>query len=905
MIGSQEPRIAAGGAARLIAAKLAPRPGAARSLQRQRLIDSIDQAVGAKLVLVRAPAGFGKTTFLIEYYRWLQRCDVATGWLTLDDADNDVTRFLTHVVAALQAIDPGLALTGGAAGERDLIGAAFELIHHLAARGDRFALFLDNLEAVCAPAVLGVLGTLLDALPPAGQLIVASREAPRLRLGRLRAHGHLAEISQDDLRFSYDESMTLLRERCQLRLEDRHVRLLHRRTEGWAAALWLAALALRGHDDADAFLRSFDGSHAAVADYLLDDVLSRLPGQSRSFLLACSVLDELDPDLCNAITGQTDSQARLEAFEQEGLFVIPQSRDSGPYRFHPLFRDFLCNELVRADPEATARLHRTAAAWFLAAGRTVEALEHLIRSGDDAAAVALLAEHAEHLLWKGRVMLLSRFLDRLPTATGAGAAPFLKCIYSWALLFTHRYDEALAQLEQVQAQRVDDPGIQVQLTVQRAFILAMTDRVEEALAAWEACKGQVAAREHPFAHSVQQNSHAFCMIAENRFDEARKVIAQGRPSHLKIGSAFNLAVGVCLEGSIDLAQGSVSVAIARCREALASSATHTSQHVSGSTVAAAFLAEACYAAGQIDEAQRLLDAYLPMIDEVAAPDQLITSYATLARIAHRRGEREKAAQHLRTLDRKGQAERLPRLCSSAHLEAARIALLDGDLDAARVSLDGARIIGLADPGGTLSLHATDVEGLEHGMARLALHEGRTDDALALLEPALERALAQGRLRRAHHLRVLLALTFERSGRADQAERVAREVAQMALEKGLSSAIEDEGPQASSLIERMGRYAAGARVQTVASPAPAGTARPETVEAAPAPAQPAVESLTPREMQVLRLLAEGDANRIIAQRMFVSEATVKTHLRSISAKLGAENRTHAVAIARRLGLLPRG
>lgn len=512
----------------------------------------------------------------------------------------------------------------------------------------------------------------------------------------------------------------------------------------------------------------FGGSHAAVADYLLDDVLSRLPEASRAFLLAVSVLEDLDPPLCDALTGRSDSAALLASLEQAGLFIVAQSPDDRSYRFHPLFRDFLRDELARSDPAAAPRLNRSASHWYLEHDRPVPALEHLIRSGDSAAAIDLLAIHAEPLLWQGRMLLLARwFFDRLPEAGSPGADAGLKCAYAWSLLFTHRHREALAQFDQVEARGNVDEPVRAQLAVGRAFILAMTDQVAEALAAWEACKGRFATEAQPFLHSIQHNSHAFCLTAANRFDEALDVVAQGKPSHRRIGSSFNLAVSACLEGAIDLAQGRVGAAAMRCREALAAATTHPGQHVSGSTIAAAFLAEACYAAGLLVEAERLLDAYLPMIDGVAAPDQVITSHVTLARLAWRHGRRDRAIERLDLLERQGIVDQQPRLCAAARLERCRIALLDGSVAAARIELDKGLAADRRDPGEALLLHASDVEGPVLAAARLSIHAGRALEAIAPLRTAIARAESQQRLRRAHHLRILLALALARSG--DEAE----------------------------------------------------------------------------------------------------------------------------------------
>lgn len=855
-------------------------------LARPRLSDALARGAGARLVLLRAPAGFGKTTFMVEHCASLRSNGHATAWLTLDEADNDVSRFLAHMLAAFQAIDPTLALISTdlahpdppPAAERDLSGAAIDLIHHVSMQHNPFAIFLDNLEVIQAPAVIGLVRRLVDALPVGGQLIAGTREAPELGLGRLRAHGHLLEVNTDVLRFSLAESAALLRGECALALTDEQIESLHQRTQGWAAALWLAALALRDHPDPAGFVHSFSGSHAAVTDYLLEDVLARQPIHTREFLMSASVPDELAPDFCNRLTGRDDSRAMLSSLERAGLFVIPQGTNGDRYRFHPLFRDFLYSQFQRVDPTGLVRVHRAASDWYLDEGQSVAAIDHLIRAGDADHAAQLLRTHAQSLLWRGRVRLLARLHDRMPASISAHADPASKLTYGWALTLTQRYPEAIAQLDQIEAREQPDPVIAAPVAAQRAFVFAMTDQIGLALDAWEACKGTIPADTQPFVHSIQQNSHAFCLIAANRFNDARAAIERGRPSHRHIGSSFNLAVASCLEATIDLAQGRVRLAVERCRDALASATTHPGLHVSGSTIAAAFLAEANYAAGLLPEAQKLLEAYLPLIEEVAAPDQLISSYITLARIAHHGGDATGASRWIASLERRGIRLGLPRLSGAAHLERSRIALIGGDLQSARTGLARACDACDWDPGGELSPHAGDIESPVLGRLRLLVHGASALAAIEPLHQAIERAQAQRRERRAHHLRVLLALALEAGGKRGEALRTMTDVAQFARGEGLARSIADEGPKALSLL---------AQVPTTAARPGAST----------------IEPLTGRERRILGLLAEGHPNRTIAQRMFISESTVKTHLRSINAKLGADNRTHAVALSRRLGLLP--
>lgn len=880
----------------IVASKLSPHPSAARSLTRCRLTATVEQGTGATLVLVRAPAGFGKTTFMAELTRWLQSQRTATAWLTLDKADNDVSRFITYMIAAFQSIDPALALLSTTPtkalrrGTND--GASLDLVQHISMQTTPFAVFLDNFEVIQSPTVLGIMRMLLDATPALGQFIISSRDTPELGLGRMRAHGHLLEIGVDDLRFSLEESRSLLQIQRQLPITDEQVAMLQKRTDGWAAGLWLAAVSLRDRNDANAFIRSFSGSNAAVADYLLEDVLSRQPEPERRFLLAISVLDELYPPLCDHVTGRKDSHNMLAKLEKASLFVLPQNAERSSYRYHTLFRDFLYAQLRQADPQRVVALHVAAAQWHLDHEQPVQAMEQAIRSGDERQALEYLSRFAEPLLWQGRVRLLARLFDRLPPTAAARADAHLKLIWAWALTLTRCYKDAIAQLNQLDPCGDGKGGSSVQAMVLRSFILAMSDRACDALVQWEVGVGSIPTDE-PFLHSIRNNSYAFCLIAANRFADAQRILQGGRESHMRIGSASNLSVAMCLEGSINIARGESQHAIRRFRAALTTATIVSAHQATSGTIAIAFLAEALYYCNAIDEAGKLLDSYLPLLKEVAAPDQVITSYVTLARIAHLRGNAARATEMLDELEQLGHRQVLPRLASSASLERSRMALLHGDIATAARELHVADDERAWRPVEGMSMHANDVETLFVGRMRLMIHSGRADDAIAPLRDALSFAENQQRLRRAHTLRILLALALRRCGDEMGASKLLEEVQAFSDSSGMVRALADECEAAVHLIPR-NALVAGAHKSADTAAVP--ERRQDTA------ARAGVDKLSQKEMRVLVLLSEGHANCAIAERLFVSESTVKTHLRKINDKLGAKNRTHAVVIARRLGLL---
>jgi len=340
---------------------------------------------------------------------------------------------------------------------------------------------------------------------------------------------------------------------------------------------------------------------------------------------------------------------------------------------------------------------------------------------------------------------------------------------------------------------------------------------------------------------------------------------------------------------VHLTQGRARQAIERSRAALAAVTTHPGQHVSGSTVAAAYLAEALYAADELPEAKRLLESYLPMISDVGTSTQIITSYRCLARIALDQGDPARASALLHALESIGARLPLPGIYRGVWVERSRNALFAGDVESAVAALRHAEEAAARDAG--LRPIAEDVDSLQIGTLRLQVHTGRAADALPALREAIRDAEGRKRLRRAHQLRILLALALQFSGDVAQALRAMRSALAFAEAGGLMRSFADEGPAALRLL---------AELRLTTEPHPHAAVAPQAELA-----RPVSEALTGKEIKIVRLVAEGQANKVIAQRLCISEATVKTHLRSISSKLGATNRTHAVRLARQLGLLGYG
>jgi len=885
----------------LAVVKLHPRLSSSRPLSRTGIINQLRAAETAVLVLVHGPTGFGKSTVMLQYYAQLRDCGVPCGWLTLDTADNDLSRFLDYLSEALWAIDPQLS-----AADAEADAALPDLAARLAAMTGRFVLFLDDAETIDSPVILGLLRQLIEYLPPEGQIVIGTRYVPDLGLGRLRVRGQLLEIQADDLRFTSTETASFLRQQRGLALRNDDILRLQQRTQGWPAALWLVSVALRDRADPHLFVETFDGSDASIANYLVDDLLARQAPPVREFLLKISVLDHFSAALADEVLERDDSADLLGRIARANLFLVPQDAERRWFRFHPLFRGFLRAQLAHSAAEEIPRLHLRAAQWWIRQGRPTVAIEHALQCQDPAYLMALLTEHAPQLLWQGRSGALARWWEQAVVSRAVIARiesePMLALMFAWALILARRRDEARHLLDGLDAALaaglIGPTGMPASGTqAPRAFMLAMSDRIQAASQLWQAIREDITP-ESPFTFAMLGTSSGFCLLAEGRFDQARALLAQARDCVLAIGGSFIAPMAMCLQGAIELTQGRLRNAGTSFRAALAdSSAEGPPQR---DTVAAAFLAEALYLGNELEEAERLLMLFLPLLPRAAAPDQLITSHVLLARIAAAHDNHELAETRLGDMELAGHHAALPRMVATARLERARLALLQGRTDFAADQLLSGSDPSVWNAYEGLVTQANDAEAPFIGALRLKIRTGRAKAVVAPLKEAIKEAEAQHRHRRAHQLSLLLVEALCLSGQAAQGMRRLRDALQFAVGEGFVRSFVDEGPELmrrvaelrKALVPGDGLAAHAERILAAAGMAATAPADASVV-AAPVVSTSA-GGLSERELQVLRLLADGHRNREIADRLFVSETTVKAHLRSINVKLGAQSRTHAVA-----------
>ncbi|MBX0326098.1 LuxR C-terminal-related transcriptional regulator [Oscillochloris sp. ZM17-4] len=911
----------------LLATKLYRPPPRPKGMLRPHLIERLNAGLHRNLTLLAAPAGFGKTTLLSQ---WLDGCAHPVAWLTLDASDHEPARFLAYLVAALQTVVPefgaGLMAALLAPQAPTPAAAVADLINALATLAQPVVLVLDDYHLVNAAPVDAALGLLLAHQPPQLHLVIATREDPPLPLARLRARDQLTELRVSELRFSHTEADALLSQTEGLSLSPDVVAVLASRTEGWAAGLHLAALSLRGHQDAAGFVRAFSGSQRFVLDYLLEEVLQQQPAPLQQFLLRTSVLDRLCGPLCDAvlITPAGSGQATLEAIERANLFLVPLDDQRCWYRYHHLFGELLRQRLAQdagLDAGATAMLHLRASDWYEAQGLMLEALHHAAVSAEPAR-VATLAERVwAHMDSSFQADAWCRWVGQLSEEV-LRVRPVLCTQYAWALMDTGQTEASEAWLRHAERCLSAAHSTESASHDERASIVVVASELLPSLPA------RIAA-----ARAYLAQSRGDFVAAQQYAATTRDLAAETEP--------LLHAQATVLAGVSQWATGALEAAYS----AFAAWVEHTRAVGSLAFALASgfYLAEIRLAQGQLREAARLYRQFLTLVPadhealRMAAPHL----HLGLAVIAHEQGDAQAATLHLRTSKEQGEQAALIDWPFRWRLAQARIEESSGNWEAALDLLDAAERHYLPNPvpdlrpvaalkarvymrqGNLLAatawvaacgVTATDAlsyrREFEHlTLARVLIARYRREhvasdphDALDLLTRLLAAAEAGGRIGSQIEALLLQSLAHEALDDSGQARIPLQRALALAEPEGYVRLFADEGAPLARLLERMkdeGRRmneyidTLCAAIKTQIEPHPSSFIF-----------HPSTEPLTAREREVLRLIAEGLSNHELAARLHLSPQTVKVHTRNIYGKLGVTSRTQAVARGRELGFLER-
>ncbi len=868
-------------------------------VQRPRLLSRLNESLhaGHKLLLISAPAGFGKTTLLSAWAHALaaspagagpdRRAGMKVAWLSLDPSDNDRSRFLAYLVAALNTVDSAVdAHTVGLESTSQLPPTSFvltSLLNQIEGLPD-FLLVLDDYHVIDAAPIHEAVAFLLEHLPSQVHLVIATRADPPFSLSRLRGRGELTELRAADLRFAPDESAAFLNQTMGLGLPAEHVAALEKRTEGWVVGLQLAALSMRGKDaqSTAAFLDAL-GSQRYILDYLTDEVLAQQSEEVRDFLLRTCILDRLTGELCDALSGRDDGQHMLARLEAANLFIVPLNDARRWYRYHHLFADFLRTKL---DPRSQPALHLKAARWFAAHDLLPAAVEHALASGDMDEAARLIAQSAEGAFRSMSFTMLLGWLNALPDellrvnselATFKGVVLFLTRDYVEAGRWTQAAELGLRPDAQ--------PSLRGRLQTLRAQIALYNDEPDSATRMAEEALALLGAGD-AFFRSLALQVVGQVLQGKGNMGAAVDVYRQAVQVERQAGNQPGALQLVNLLFALG-ETGRRGEALALCQQAIEDGTAASGRLAPRAEIVHVAWGWLSYEGNELGPARQRAERALDFSRRSKLSDIVFLSYYLLAQVHLASGEIEAMMEDIR---------QVRQYAAGLHLELPYepwLAALEGQSSLYQGDLMGAQR--WADANGLSAEQTPDywAEPLYSAYVRLLLAQDHVQEAGTLLASMEASAKAGGRQRRLITVYLQQALLQQALGNREQALTRAADALRLAVPEGYRRAFLDESPALLEILPAV-RYPALQFIDELLSAA--------GVQSVVQRAQPLVEPLSERELEVLQLIAAGLSNREIGQRLFIAPGTVKVHAANIYGKLGVHSRTQAVARANALGLL---
>ncbi len=861
---------------------------------RARLLDRLEQARDARLILVSGPAGYGKTTLLSQ---WLNNTKQRAAWLSLDPADSEPTRFLRYLIAALQTVLPDVGKSAQAllnAGQLPPPESLLTLvINDLSAVSDPLLLVLDDYHVVDSPSVHTQLAFLVDHMPSSMRLIIATRADPPLPLHRWRARNQLAQVRAADLQFNTAEAAQFIRQATNLNLSSQQVAKLQARTEGWAAGLQMAALSLQAHPDVSGFIQSFSGSQEFILDYLTEEVLSRQPEGNQTFLLQTSILERLSGGLCTAVAERSDAQALLEELAKANAFVSPLDDHRHWFRYHSLFRDLLRARLRRAEPAQWAVLHRRAAQWFEEQGDVHSAVAHADESKDIDYLAHLIEQAALPMLARGEGQTLRTWIEKI-SSDWVHRCPALCIVQAWALALagnTTGAEEWLVQAEgQVDAsdpRAADLAGQAATIRAQLANQLGDASRAIELTSLAQTLLPEDNRIVRAGTALIRGDAH----YARNELNEARQWWQQGAQIGQTSGHLGLAVRGIHGMAIIDRMAGRLRHAGDGFQRALGLARQQGGEHSPLTNGLLLALGELYLQWNELGTARTCAQDALDNADWWKNKLARAHAYALLARIALAESDTASAHAALQKSDRQFPDENTGPIIHAYNQSCwVSLWLALGDIAAASnwACAHDKRSGGARGHSQAMLLVS---------LARVFLAQGQAKDAVALLAPIVAQAKTSGNVDLGIEALSLQALAMKEESKHSAID-MTETLLTLGQPGGYVRVFLDAGEPMREMLHtwRWASKTQPTRLREYADSLLAAFPR------ASRPENHQPEGLTARELEVLRLVAQGASNQAVADALVVTTGTVKTHISRIMGKLGAANRTEAVAQARKLGLV---
>lgn len=890
----------------ILATKLhAPLPRS-KMVLRPRLLEAFNKS---QLTIISAPAGFGKTTLVSE---WIMSCGQPVAWLSLDAGDNDLTRFLTYLIAALQSVAPtagkGMVGTLHTLHLQDqsfsLESLLTTLINEIDSLSDHFVLVLDDYHVLDSKPVDQALIFLVEHLPKQMNLVITTREDPPLPLARLRARNQITELRSADLRFTSTEVTEFLNQVMGLNLTAENIAALETRTEGWIAGLQLVALSMQGHADVTNFIQSFSGAHHFVLDYLLEEVLQQQPENVQAFLLRTSILNRLCSSLCDAVLldPSVSGQETLESLERANLFIVALDNERHWYRYHHLFGDLLRQRQGQnIKPEEIAKYHIRASEWYERNNEEAEAFQHAITAKDFNRAAGLAEKYWQGMNQSFQSAVWLGWVNQLPVSL-MRMRPVLCVQIGWAFMDLGDVESSESSLRD--AELCLEGSSDAMIVVDEKEIQTLPARIAFA-------RAYNAQTRRDFSATVKYAELAIQLAPEG-------------DQFIRAGAAAILGGSYWASGDLDAACKSMSEWIDSSMKAgnfIFSIASESGK------------ADILTAQGHLHEALRTYEQSLKLASTYGKEVNQIIAHHHLgmALLHHEMGNDESAAQYFQQSIELGQQSTLVDFPYRLRLAQARLKEAEGDLDAALEFLKEAKRLFISTPipntrpvealkariylkQGQLSkaqdwvrdcgIHGNDelsyLREFEHILlAQVLISEGKTLVASNLLSRLLQKAEQANRMGSVIEILVVQALAFQANGELSQALASLKRALTLAEPEGYFRFFVNAGKPLAELLTALGQARNDERlanyIQKLLSAFGKTTPKPVKPQAL-------IDPLSDRELEVLHLIADGLSNTEISEKLFLSLSTVKGHNLRIFNKLLAKNRTDAVARARELGLL---
>ena len=609
-------------------------------VHRSRLNQHLEEALNARLTLISAPAGFGKTSLLSSWLGQLDRAKLSIAWLGLDEADNDPSRFWQYFISALQTIHPDFgeatlaALNSPQSVPVELILSP--LANEIAAYPEEILLILDDYHWISATPIHEGVAFLLEYLPPDTHLVIATREDPPFPLHRLRARRQLVELRADDLRFTQDEAAAFFQQVAGLHLSLDQVTTLETRTEGWIAGLQMAAISLQGQQDLHVFINTFSGSHRYIFDYLITEIFEQQPEHTQQFLLQTCILERICADVCAALSGKLSANSTdqahttLEYLEKINLYLLPLDDERKWYRYHSLFAEALRQRLERTQPDWMPVLHQKAARWFQREGYLSEAMTHALKGQDFELAADLVEENALTLLIRGEIFTLLGWLGQFPQVWLVKRL-WLAVYLAWGLLLSGQHQQLMSLLQQIENLADEHPEISGHIAAIRAYMAAVGGQIDVAQGFADQALNLLT-NEDAAIRSVVVFTMGGLHYLRGNFSQAAAAFEQAAQEGEAAGNIHVSVPALCALGDMQVKNEQYDTARVTLERALRLGIGPSGKPLPLAGAAYLGLAELTLAQGELETTRKYLDIGLPLAELWGNPDNLVSGYLTLAQL---------------------------------------------------------------------------------------------------------------------------------------------------------------------------------------------------------------------------------------------------------------------------------